>query len=36
VRGHKGTTSPLPLKPSGSDRPPLTTTRAREPAGERA
>jgi two-component system sensor histidine kinase MtrB len=36
VRGHKVTTSPLPLKPPGKDRAPRTSTRAREPAGERA
>jgi two-component system sensor histidine kinase MtrB len=36
VRGHKVTTSPLPLKPPGNDRAPRTSTRAREPAGERA
>jgi two-component system, OmpR family, sensor histidine kinase MtrB len=36
VRGHKVTTSPLPLKPPGKDRAPRTSTRAPEPAGERA
>ena len=32
VRGHKVTTSPLPLKPIGRERPPRRTAREREPA----
>ena len=34
VRGHKVTTSPLPMKPVGRERPPRSTTREREPATE--
>ncbi len=34
VRGHKVTTSPLPLKPVGPDGPPPRTSRDREPAQE--
>jgi two-component system sensor histidine kinase MtrB len=36
MRGHKVTTSPLPLKPVGPDRPPRRAARKREPAGEPA
>jgi two-component system sensor histidine kinase MtrB len=36
VRGHKVTTSPLPLKPIGPDRPPRRAPQNREPAGDRA
>jgi two-component system sensor histidine kinase MtrB len=36
VRGHKVTTSPLPLKPIGPDRPPRRPARERETAGDRA
>jgi two-component system sensor histidine kinase MtrB len=36
VRGHKVTTSPLPLKPVGPDRPPRPPARKRESAGDRA
>ena len=32
VRGHKVTTSPLPMKPVGRERPPRRTAREREPA----
>jgi two-component system sensor histidine kinase MtrB len=34
VRGHKVTTSPLPLKPVGRERKPRRSAREREPAGE--
>ncbi|TFV58680.1 HAMP domain-containing histidine kinase [Mycobacterium sp. PS03-16] len=34
VRGHKVTTSPLPLKPIAPERAPQRSTREREPAGE--
>ncbi|HET6731336.1 MtrAB system histidine kinase MtrB [Mycobacterium sp.] len=34
VRGHKVTTSPLPMKPVGPERPPRRPAREREPAGE--
>ena len=34
VRGHKVTTSPLPLKPVGRERKPRRPAREREPAGE--
>jgi two-component system, OmpR family, sensor histidine kinase MtrB len=34
VRGHKVTTSPLPMKPIGRERPPRRTAREREPAQE--
>ena len=34
VRGHKVTTSPLPLKPVGRERKPRASARDREPAGE--
>ena len=33
VRGHKVTTSPLPMKPVGPERPPRRPARDREPAG---
>ena len=36
VRGHKVTTSPLPMKPVGRERPPRRTAREREPATENA
>jgi two-component system, OmpR family, sensor histidine kinase MtrB len=36
VRGHKVTSSPLPMKPVGRERPPRRTTREREPATENA
>jgi two-component system, OmpR family, sensor histidine kinase MtrB len=35
VRGHKVTTSPLPMKPVGRERPPRRTAREHEPAGEK-
>ena len=34
VRGHKVTTSPLPLKPVGRERKPRKSARERQPAGE--
>ena len=34
IRGHKVTTSPLPLKPVGRERKPRRSPRQREPAGE--
>ena len=34
VRGHKVTTSPLPMKPAGPERRPRRNAREREPAGE--
>ena len=34
VRGHKVTTSPLPLKPVGRERKPRHSAKEREPAGE--
>ncbi|HYP94739.1 MAG TPA: ATP-binding protein, partial [Mycobacterium sp.] len=36
VRGHKVTTSPLPMKPVGRERPPRRTAHEREPATENA
>ena len=36
VRGHKVTTSPLPMKPVGRERPPRRTAREREHATENA
>ena len=36
VRGHKVTTSPLPMKPVGRERPPRRPAREREPAAENA
>ena len=36
VRGHKVTTSPLPMKPVGRERPPRRPAREREPATENA
>jgi two-component system sensor histidine kinase MtrB len=35
VRGHKVTTSPLPMKPVGRERPPRRKAPEREPAGEK-